>query len=121
MLALRETVAKRLGLKTANGRGGTLREIENFRGAVGERIALFEVWEKTDGEIITGQRDKHLDFILAFHLEKTAGAEQRLTLFTAVQFNGKLGRRYFFVVKPVHKLLMPVLVKRLCARLAKSD
>ena len=119
MLAVREAVARPLGLKTANGKKATLLEIKRFEGNVGERIALFEVWNRTEKEIVTGQRDKHLDFILSFYLE-TRENQYTLKLFTVIQFNSRLGRAYFLVVKPIHRLLMPVLVRRLCHRLVHA-
>jgi hypothetical protein len=119
MLMFREAIGRQLGLKTANDKEGTLKEIELFSGQEGDKIALFEVWKRTEKEILTGQRDKHLDFVLSFHLEnKDKG--YTLQLLTAVQLNSRLGKVYFFTVKPIHKLLMPILVKRLCKRLAKG-
>jgi hypothetical protein len=117
MLVFREAIARRIGLKTANGKRDTLMEIEQFTGQAGDRIGLFEVWNRTEAEIITGQRDKHLDFVLSFHLDNKEN-QYTLKLLTAVQFNSRLGKVYFFVVKPIHKLLMPALIKRLCHRLA---
>jgi hypothetical protein len=119
MLVFREAVGKRLGLKTAKGKKETLKEIELFTGQVGDKIALFEVWSRSEKEILTGQRDKHLDFVLSFHLDKI---DERYTLhlITAVQLNSRLGRIYFYLVKPIHKLLMPILAKRLSGQLASS-
>lgn len=116
-LVLREAVAKRLGLKTANGKKETMKEIELFNGQVGDKIALFEVWNRTAKEIVTGQRDKHLDFVLSFYLDKI-NDNYTLQLLTAVQLNSRLGRIYFYLVKPMHKLLMPTLIKRLSRRLS---
>jgi hypothetical protein len=117
MLMAREAIGRQLGLKTAKDKKGTLKEIELFNGQVGDKIALFEVWKKTEKEILTGKRDKHLDFVLSFHLENI-DTEYTLKLLTAVQLNSRLGKVYFFMVKPIHKLLMPILVKRLCNQLA---
>jgi hypothetical protein len=119
MLAFREFVGKRIGLKTAGGKHATLIEIETFKGEVGEKIALFEVWDRNEEEILTGQHDKHLDFILSFLL-KSKEHQHTLTLLTAVQFNNKSGRIYFKLTKPLHKLLMPVLMKNLSRRLAQG-
>jgi hypothetical protein len=43
MLAIREYVAKQLGLKTAGGREKVLQEVQSFKGNIGDKIALFEV------------------------------------------------------------------------------
>jgi hypothetical protein len=116
MLQFRELIGKKLGLKTANGRKGTLIEIEHFSGQIGDRIALFEVWNRDTNEIVTGQRDKHLDFVLVFKLENN-GEEHNLQLITSVQVNSSLGRIYLWAVKPIHTMLMPVIMRRLCNRL----
>lgn len=97
----------------------TLAEIEQFEGRIGEKIALFEVWDRNETEIVTGQRDKHLDFVLAFKLEKHEH-EYTLLLTTVVQINSILGKIYFWIVKPIHKLIMPILTQRLCQRLKNS-
>ena len=119
MLQLREVVGKKLGLKTANGRQGTLMEIEQFNGQIGDRIALFEVWDRNSNQIVTGQRDKHLDFVLVFKLESEE-EKHHLQLITAVQTNNRLGRIYLCLIKPVHRVLMPMIMKRLCHRLQKG-
>ena len=116
MLQFRELIGKKLGLKTANGRKGTLIEIEQFKGQIGDRIALFEVWNRNANEIVTGQRDKHLDFVLVFKLENNE-EEHNLQLITAVQINSRLGRIYLWAIKPIHMLLMPMIMRRLCHRL----
>jgi hypothetical protein len=119
MLAFREVVGKQLGLKTAKGKKETLKEIELFTGQVGDKIALFEVWSRSEKEILTGQRDKHLDFVLSFRLDNI-DENYTLHLITAVQLKSRLGRIYFYLVKPIHKLLMPILVKRLSGQLTSS-
>ncbi len=59
-------------------------EIEQFQGQVGDRIARFEVWNRNANEIVTGQSDKHLDFVLVFKLENNE-KQHTLQLITAVQ------------------------------------
>jgi hypothetical protein len=119
LLSFREFISKRLGLKTAAGRESTLRQIERFRGHIGDRIALFEVWHRDAKEIVTGQRDKHLDFVLCFRLDSNE-SKHTLQLLTAVQINSLLGRIYFSITKPIHRMLMPAIAKRICQRLAES-
>jgi hypothetical protein len=67
LLWIREVIGKRLGLKTAKGKTATLGEIERFKGQIGDSIALFHVWDRQANAIVTGQRDKHLDFVLGLH------------------------------------------------------
>lgn len=119
LLRLREFIGKRLGLKTAAGKANTLREIAQFEGQIGDRIALFDVWDRTANSIVTGQRDKHLDFVLVFTLTNE-GTEYTLHLTTAVQINSRLGSIYLLAVRPVHRVLMPTLIKRLSHRLSNA-
>ena len=117
MLSFREFVAAKIGLKTANGRTAILKEIESFRGKPGEKIALFEVWRREENTVVTGQQDKHLDFALVFTVEQDRHT-CLVSLTTAVQINSSLGKVYFFLVRPFHSLIMPVVVKRLALSLA---
>jgi hypothetical protein len=119
MLGVREAVARRIGLKTAHGKEAVAHQVEAFSGNVGETIALFEVWQRSETEIVTGQRDKHLDFALSFYLHRN-GDEHHLKLITAVQLHNMLGRIYFALVKPVHRQIMPLIVKRIGARLVQA-
>ena len=119
LLWIREVIGKRLGLKTAKGKTATLGEIERFKGQIGDSIALFHVWDRQANAIVTGQRDKHLDFVLVFTLTNQ-GRQHTLELTTAVQIKSGLGRIYLWAVKPIHWVLMPILLKRLCHRLSKG-
>ena len=80
---------------------------------------MFEVWNRNENEIVTGQRDKHLDFSLSFYVDNRT-EHQVVQLVTVVQINNTLGKVYFFIVKPIHRLLMPGAVRRLCKQLEKS-
>jgi hypothetical protein len=118
-LWFREKVAGFIGLKTASGSAGVLKEIAAFNGNIGEKIALMEVWDKSEIEILTGQLDKHLDFALSFYLNKQNN-HYELKLTTAVRIHNQLGKIYFALVKPVHKLIMPQILKRQQERLVKT-
>jgi len=70
---------------------------------------FFPVIENREDEIIMGEDDKHLNFrasILRDSLEET------LSLITVVHYNNVWGKVYFFPVKPFHKIIMRVLLKR---------
>lgn len=120
LLTIRELIAKQIGLKTSNGKQSVIKEINSFKGNIGEQIALFEVWNRTEKEILTGQQDKHLDFALSFYLNKHK-EKYELKLITIVQINNTFGKIYFFLIKPFHKLIMPLIVKRIKNRLIKTD
>jgi hypothetical protein len=59
-----EVIAKMVGLKKANGIDVT-KQLKNFKGEIGDSIALFHVMERNETEILTGENDKHLNFRLS--------------------------------------------------------
>lgn len=118
LMFLRETIAKLIGLKTAHGID-IKQQLANFKGEKGESIALFHVFDRSEHEILTGETDKHLDFRLSFFSKPKAENTYQVSLATTVQYNGRLGKLYFFFVKPFHRLIVPVVLKRIAKRLEK--
>lgn len=118
LIMLRELMAKKIGLKTAEGRKSILKELEEFDGNVGSKIGLFEVVERSEDKLITGQNDTHLDFRLLFLVER--GNPQKITLTTEVITHNLLGNIYFLFVMPMHKLIMPWVLKRMKRRLEQE-
>ncbi|HFA49759.1 MAG TPA: DUF2867 domain-containing protein [Bacteroidetes bacterium] len=111
LMGLRETVAGWIGLKTAKGMD--LRsQFKNFKGEVGDSIAIFNVMGRSEQEIMTGENDKHLDFRLSY-FSRPKGTKTEILMATTVQFNNWLGRAYFFPVKPIHRLVMPIILRRM--------
>ena len=114
LMHIREAIAKMIGLKTANGID-VREQLDNFKGEVGESIALFHVLGRSETELMSGETDKHLDFRMSF-LVKPKKEHQQITLATTVQYNGWLGKAYFFFVKPVHRLIVPIILKRIARK-----
>ncbi|MBG6128894.1 hypothetical protein IWQ47_000413 [Aquimarina sp. EL_43] len=107
LLLSREKIAKNLGLKTATKRTQVEREayLNEFEGNIGDSIALFDVLDKNDIELLTGQTDKHLDFKLSF-ISYEEGDDKIMELATTVKIHNTLGKIYFFLVKPFHRYFM---------------
>ncbi|BDS13120.1 DUF2867 domain-containing protein [Aureispira anguillae] len=114
LLHTREFIAKRLKLKTApeSDKKSRMEKLHAFQGNIGERVAIFEVLDKTEIELLTGQKDTHLDFKLSFISYKTNGITY-LELATTVILNNRLGKAYFFIVKPFHKFYLKIILKRM--------
>jgi len=114
LLNTREFIAKRLGLKTApkTEKDSRLEKLYKFKGDIGESVAIFEVKDKNDKELLTGQKDSHLDFKLSFIVYKNDG-NINLELATTVIINNLLGKIYFGVVKPIHKYYLKKILKRM--------
>lgn len=115
LLGLREVIAGMIGLKTAS-KVNVEEQLRNFSGTPGESIALFHVKGRSEKEILTSEEDKHLDFCLSFFGERK-DEEFEITLATTVKINGWLGKVYWFFVKPFHKILVPVMLKRIAKHL----
>lgn len=118
LLGIRETFAGWIGLKTAKGIDLT-KQMEAFAGQPGQSIGLFHVKDRSEVEILTGETDKHLDFSLSFIGNKME-SDFEIILATTVIFNGWLGKAYFTPVKPVHRLLVPAMLKRMALQLMKK-
>jgi hypothetical protein len=118
LLLFRETIARFLGLKTASAANAQEREkeLEEFQGNIGDSIAIFEVLDKNETELVTGQTDKHLDFKLSF-ISRTENDLQIIELATTVKINNLLGKGYFFLVKPIHVYFMTRILKRMFKKL----
>ncbi len=115
LLHIREAMAGVIGLKTAHGID-VKAQLADFRGEPGQSVALFHVLGRSEEEILTGEDDRHLDFRLSFFvLPREEGS--RIALATTVQFKGWLGRLYFLPVRPIHRLIVPVMLRRMAKKL----
>ena len=74
---------------------------------------FFTVIENREEEIIMGEDDKHLNFRASILKDSSEGT---LSLITVVHYNNVWGKVYFFPVKPFHKIMMRVLLKRYLKR-----
>lgn len=76
----------------------------------GDRIGIFTLFEKHKDEIIVGDDDKHLNFILSFHKNAVANI---ITATTVVHVKNWFGKAYMIFVKPMHKIIAPATLKKL--------
>ncbi len=118
LIGLRELIAGWIGLKTAKGID-IQAEIDQFQGREGEAIALFKVMRTNEQEIMMGENDQHLDFRLSFFRIEKEGAVE-IVLSTTVEMNNWLGRVYFIPVKPIHRLIVPIIIKRMIRQYQKT-
>jgi len=87
---------------------------------VGEMVGPWQVWERSDTEVILGQRESHLDFSLA--LRVVAGDDSlRVEAMTQVCLHNAMGRIYFAMVKPVHRRLVPWFLRRVAEGALDAD
>ena len=119
LFGIRESLASLIGLKTAKGLDIN-DQLAKFRGEIGESIALFNVRDRSSTEILSGEKDKHLDFSLSFIGENKADYFE-VILATTVIFKGWLGKLYFLPVKPIHRLLVPAMLRRMAEKLVDQE
>jgi hypothetical protein len=106
LFRLRNAIVGFFGLKTGENLGENAGE--NARENSGEN-ATFPTISQTENEVVQGLADSHLDFRVSFIRDPAAGT---ILLTTVVHFNNIWGRIYFFPVKPFHKIIIKVLLKR---------
>jgi Protein of unknown function (DUF2867). len=78
-----------------------------------ESEAFFTIIENREDEIVIGEDDKHLNFRTSILKDES---ENTISLTTVVHYNNVWGKVYFFPVKPFHKIIMRVLLKRYLKR-----
>lgn len=87
---------------------------------IGSQSGIFKVFGRTDREMLLGEDDKHLDVRVSLSLEQSGPGEKRITVTTAVKLNNRLGRCYFFVIKPFHCTIVPAMMKQNFRQLASK-
>jgi uncharacterized protein DUF2867 len=102
LLALRNTVVSACGLKSTARHGGLDRSMLQS----GSRVGLFEVGPILPHSAVIGAEDAHLHFRVLLSNE-----EASLPCKTQVEFHNTLGRVYFFFVKPLHRRIVPLVLR----------
>lgn len=100
LLNLRNKIVKPFGIITVTD------EIKKENLKVGKKAGIFNIYAITENEIIAGENEKHLDFRVSILKDN-----ETLTISTLVQYNNSLGKLYFFIVKPFHKIVVKSMMK----------
>lgn len=81
---------------------------------LGKRAGMFKIFGKTPAEMVLGEDDKHLDVRISLLLQPNGanGEEKKVTVTTVVKLHNRLGKCYFFFVKPFHRMFVPLLLKQ---------
>jgi len=78
--------------------------IENLK--VGSKTGIFFIYAIHKNEIIAGDNEKHLKFIVSVLKQN-----DEAFISTLVQYNNRFGRIYFSIVKPFHKMVVKKLLR----------
>jgi hypothetical protein len=119
LMALRNRAVRLVGLKDLGALGpGTLRrDAASYR--CGERVGIFEIWHLSPGEVVMGQKDRHLDVQVSLY-KRLQDGQPVLSQSTVVHIHNPLGRVYMALVKPFHRRIAPAMLARLAARPAPA-
>ncbi|WP_256079252.1 DUF2867 domain-containing protein [Massilia sp. YIM B04103] len=109
MMALRNKVVGYMGLKNLGDftHFDASRPLTEYR--VGDQVGIFSIVYLSEREIILGDDDKHLNVQLSLH--RPEGSDT-LSASTIVHIHNRLGHLYMFFVTPMHKLIVPAVLRR---------
>lgn len=80
---------------------------------VGQRMGIFSVHSVSADEIVLTDTDRHLDVWVSLSTHRAGGTPARLRVATVVKIHNRLGRVYMAVVAPVHRRIVPAMLRRL--------
>lgn len=102
LMTIRNTLGRLVGLKTGS---------EPPAPGQTEKIGIFPILSTSDGEVVLGFDDWHLDFRVI--VEATDQGEQgtRLRATTLVKRKNLFGRLYIGLVRPFHRMIVPAALR----------
>jgi hypothetical protein len=109
LMHLRNRIVSLLGLKNL----GTLDEVKpghTYR--PGDRVGIFTLIYSSEAEVILGDLDKHLEVRLSVLKTQSSDGAAQLCVSTAVHEHNALGKIYMFFVGPMHKIIVPAVLRR---------
>lgn len=93
LMKLRNAIVRPLGLKG------------------GEKISdLVKIESETKATL--SKTDKHLDFRVALTTENAGNGSQRISVSTKVRLHNNMGKFYFAIIKPFHRVICKALLRR---------
>ena len=110
-MALRNQVARWVGLKHLGGLSAVLPEQPASAYRPGDRVGIFTLFEQHFDEALLGDRDRHLDVTLSVHRRALPGGQGvEVTVSTVVRVKNTWGRLYMLPVQPMHRRITPAVL-----------
>jgi hypothetical protein len=109
LMSLRNRVVGLFGLKNL-GALGDVRAVDDYR--VGDRVGIFTLLFQTENEVILGDLDKHLEVRVSVRKMQNDSGTALFAISTAVHEHNTLGKIYMFFVGPIHKIIVPAVMRR---------
>lgn len=110
LLELRDILVKPFHLKT--GEAEDLHAPDQIDLKKGSTLTAFTILERTDSEIILEMTDRHLDAWISVLLFQVHNRYE-VTLTTKVRYHNALGRIYFFIIRPFHRVIVCAMLRHL--------
>jgi hypothetical protein len=110
MMRFRDKLVAPLGLKTTDDIPPPDLEHTAKHLAAGDRAGIFQILARNAHELLMGEDDRHLDFRFSLFLREE-GAFQDIFATTTVHFHNVWGRLYFLFVAPIHRLIIPSMLR----------
>jgi Protein of unknown function (DUF2867) len=109
LMSLRNRIVGLFGLKNL-GALGDVRAVTDYR--IGDRVGIFTLLFQAENEVILGDLDKHLEVRVSVRKMQSDSGTALLAVSTAVHEHNALGKIYMFFVGPIHKLIVPAMLRR---------
>jgi hypothetical protein len=110
LMKVRNNIVRLFGLTVS---GDAAQEQDYY--PVGSKLMIFTVSARNENEIIMEEDDRHLKFRISVWVDRE---KSEIYLTTVVKFHNWGGRLYFVPVKPVHRMLVKLQLKKMMARVS---
>lgn len=114
LMTTRNRIVSVFGIKDLGSLGAVDQSKPVAAYRVGDRVGIFVVYSLSDQEIVFADSDKHLNAKIS--VRKTGSHDHpSVAVSTVVHIHNALGRLYILLVAPVHRLIVPAMLRRLAA------
>jgi hypothetical protein len=118
MMSARNHIVSMLGLKNLGKLSRLDPDKPGSAYVVGDRVGIFTLIMNSPGEVLLGDKDRHLDVTLSVHkLHSMGDAQAMVTVTTVVHVHNWFGRLYMLPVTPMHRIIGPAVLRAI----GKSD
>lgn len=107
LMKLRNALVRPFGLKYGNDKEAS-------------KSVLGQVTDRSENETVSSMDDKHLLFYVSVRLVRETPETARVTMGTIVHLHNRLGKVYFTVIRPFHKIIVQSSLKQVLHKLQKS-
>jgi Protein of unknown function (DUF2867) len=112
LMTLRNKAVGLFGLKNLGEIAGVDSSKTSSDYAIGDRVGIFTLIEKTTHKVLLGDDDKHLRVVVSVHKTPATHSDDIVvTVTTIVHVKNLLGRLYMLPVAPAHRVIARTMVK----------